>query len=177
VSDNPLVKYKQNLGEKPKQGYTPLSPFEYAFCEWLATQVDGKVPLADQMEKISELGQKTYSDNYLRNLKNRKEFKRHFAEIQKTLLARARAKLARHMPEAVDAHFKGMEMAIAANDHRGIPAFTVPILDRVHPKQHDQPQAAAVTINITATQMSAIAEESIPTVECEEITEPEFDDA
>lgn len=47
----------------------------------------------------------------------------------------------------LDAHRKGLDMALEAGDHRGIPAFTNPILDRIAPKRTEEGQKAAM-VNI-----------------------------
>ncbi len=46
----------------------------------------------------------------------------------------------------LDAHRKGLFMALEKEDHRAIPSFTVPIIERFAPKKEDQAARAQVVI-------------------------------
>jgi lambda repressor-like predicted transcriptional regulator len=101
-------------------------------------------------------------------MKNRQEYKEYFAELQKDALRRARAKIEMRVPEYIDAHKKGLDMALEAHDHRSIPNYTNPILDRVWPRNDQQVAQAAVVIELTPKQLASI-DAPAPVVEYEEL--------
>jgi len=158
---------------KPPQTL-PLLPWEVEFAEWLATQPK-RPPVKDQLAKCDELltavgatAAVPFSRRSLTNMKNRQEYKEYFAELQKDALRRARAKIEMRVPEYIDAHKKGLDMALEAHDHRSIPNYTNPILDRVWPRNDQQVAQAAVVIELTPKQLASI-DAPAPVVEYEEL--------
>lgn len=154
----------------------PLMPWEVEFAEWLVTQ--HKRPLIkDQLAKCEELLKAVgahaalpYTRKDLKNLRQRDEFKAFFADLQKDALKRARAKIEMRVPEYIDAHKKGLDMALEAHDHRSIPNYTNPILDRIWPRNDQQTATAAVVIELSPKQIASINDPP-PTVEYEVLTD------
>lgn len=72
----------------------------------------------------------------------------------------------------LDAHRQGLQMAIAANDHRGIPAYTTPMLDRMLPKKAEGDQRAqVVVVNLTPGQAKSISISDVQEAQIMEIEE------
>lgn len=139
----------------------PLQPWEAEFAEWLVTQPK-RPTLAAQLAKAHEMivavGQDVnlFKQKNLRQLKAREAFKGYVADMQLSAVKKARAKLEVRLPDYVEAHRVGLTMAMEARDHRSIPNYTNPILDRVWPKQDQQIAQAAVVIELSPKQLASI---------------------
>jgi hypothetical protein len=170
-SPRPIDKYKRQvkngepLAAPPKLApeSLPLLPWELEFAEWLANQPK-RTSLAEQQEKASELSQRTIGRRGLRNLKDRATFREFFGELQLGALRAARAKLERRMPEYIDAHHKGVHLALDAQDYRAIPAYTNPMIERVWPKRDDVGANVAVVVQLQPKQQAML---DTPTIEVE----------
>jgi hypothetical protein len=184
-----VTKYKRKAGtginEPATKGGnrrgTPLTPYEFTFCEWLACQPTHPSRKA-QLAKLQELYNPPDADgnppareipvdmNRLRALTRRPEFQEYYKQLALEELERSRAMFIKRMPQAVATHFMAMDMAMINKDYRSIPSFTNPVLDRVMPKKSEQAPIAAVKIELTTAQQSLmdIPEATVEVVEIED---------
>ncbi len=142
-----------------------LLPGHYDFIDWLAKYISshqGKKPTnAEQIEVLEELLQVKVTEEALRKLRRRAEFKEYFNNLIDDRDKANVRKLKSKMPEAIDAHFKGLDMAVTAEDYRAIPAYTNPILDRVIPRRDAlQAQQQVINIVLTPKQEALLGEET-----------------
>lgn len=170
----PIAKYRKNLTKaldkrtKLGRGEALLAPWELAFAEWLAHSVAQRTSMKTQLEIAMDLAGEPVTYGYIKNLKNREEFREYYVELQKDALRRARSMVEKRLPQGVKAHFEGLQMALDTEDHRSIPAYTVPILDRAMPKKAEIGAVTAVKIELSPKQ-HALLDETIPEVEVEVI--------
>ena len=112
----PLAEFKQDTEAATgptasRAALQPLRPWQYAFAEWLAYQVDRRPKVAEQIEKAEELAQHTVTASALRRLKDRRAFRDYFGKLHAGALQRARAKLEARYEKFIDAHVDGLQMA------------------------------------------------------------------
>lgn len=138
-----------------------MQPWEAEFAEWLVTQPK-RPSLRTQVAKAHDIMRSVNIDptdftlRTLRALKQRESFMGYVADMQLSALRKARAKLEVRLPDYVEAHATGLTMALEARDHRSIPNYTNPILDRVWPKQDQQIAQAAVVIELSPKQLASV---------------------
>jgi hypothetical protein len=156
-------KKRPKKGSKPPRTRTPLTPYEFTFCEWLATQ---SVPpkSKEQLAKLNEIYNPPDKDGNppsspipvnrqrLDNLKRRQDFKEYYNKMLGEELQRSREMFIKRMPNAVAAHFDAMNLAMIHSDYRAVPSFTNPVLDRVMPRKQEAAPIAAVKIELTPAQ-------------------------
>lgn len=145
---------------------------EAAFARWLAGF--SRAPaMSEQVEKAQELLQVTLTERHLSNIKRTRPFRNYFATLTQMTATEAKeiARDAFHSkaPYAVDSHFEALENLKKLGDWKEVAKYTIPVLDRVVPKQPDVAlQATQVTINLGAEQRKALDGGEI-VVEAEEI--------
>lgn len=87
----------------------------------------------------------------------RDDFRRLVDKFRANEAARARQMFETDAAAYVQAHKRGLDMALAAEDHRAIPSYTVPALDRIWPKKEDQAaQTPMVVLNIHPNQLATL---------------------
>lgn len=79
--------------------------------------------------------------------------------------------LEEHYTEGITTHIAGMRMAMAAEDHKSLPSYTVPILDRVVPKRDAVQGNTQVNVTLT-TKQTAQLDAAIAEVEYEVLPPP-----
>lgn len=133
-----------------------LWQWQRVFAAWLAT-----VPHASMKTirvYVQDLTQLLVSDGAIHALMAREDFRKLVGDFQANARLRIQELAEFDYPFYLDAHKKGLESAIAAGDHRAIPSFTVPMLDRAVPKKADEAEKAqVVVINMTPGQARALS--------------------
>jgi hypothetical protein len=162
ADDKPLAEFSRDTEAatgptaQARKALQPLRPWQYAFAEWLAHQVDRRPKVAEQIEKAEELAQHTVTASALRRLKDRRAFRDYFGKLHAGALQRARAKLEARYEKFIDAHVDGLEMAYNEGDYHAIPKYTVPVIDRIAPKRDAAPVQQAVVVHVTTEQAAKI---------------------
>lgn len=151
----------------PKQ--RRLRSWEYEFIDWFALQI-GKPSSEEQIDKASELAEKSVGYTYILNLRKLKAFEDYYRDMLAGHMKRAKAKFSKDMPRYAEIHKEAMEMAFAAEDYKAVPAFTVPALDRFYPKREDVAAKTEISISLTTARQDMIDEE-IPEVDFEVVEE------
>lgn len=150
-----------------------------AFALWLASpQPDGKKPKTQQQtKKASELAGYGITVNTLYALRKRPDFQLFRQALEASVTEAAKEALALAHRSYVEAHQRGLEMALAEGDYKAIPAFTVPILDRIVPKKADTNVGnKTIIVNVhedRAKALTASLAESLPpeAIEVEAVVE------
>lgn len=114
-----------------------LRPWMKSFALWLLSpQPDGKRPkVSAQTRKASELAGVPVTKEALRWLRKRPDFQLFVQTLEGSVTEAAKESLTLAHQFYVQSHRAGLELAVAAGDYKAIPAFTVPILDRIVPKK------------------------------------------
>jgi hypothetical protein len=136
-----------------------LHPDEYAFAYWLS-RYRYAPPVEQQLEKIEELLQVTWTEKQLSNLKKTKAFREYFAKVCKMTPQQAR-KIAQDYIKGKSmyvaaAHMEAIEHLKKLGEWKELAKFTTPLLDRIEPKSGDQSvQATQINITLTPAQQAA----------------------
>jgi len=133
------------LAESSDPASAPLLPWQSLFAEWLSIQSD-RPSTVQQRKQASLFCQRPVSLRELHKVRKNPRFEQYLLALQADSVRRARAIIEEHYAEGVHAHIDGMRMAKDAADYKAIPAYTVPILDRVVPKK--EAAAAQTQINV-----------------------------
>lgn len=173
-----VKQFKENTkaAMRPVKMREPLTPSEFAFCEWFSLRFGKKPPIVEQlkflneMEAVDGVPSDYWTPQRLVNLKRRREFQEYYTNLRAEEIDRARAMLIKRMPDAVDSHFKALAMAMAKEDYRAVPALTTPVLDRVMPKKAEITPVTAVKIELTPAQQQnlQIADTVVEVVELDD---------
>jgi len=155
-----------------------LLPWELAFAEWYA-KLPRNAQMYEQVEAANRFWQKTLDPNApieheitekdLVSLRSRKAFRNHVKIVRAGGYKAARRLLKQYAPDGVAAHFRGLQLAEAANDYNVIPKYTVPIMREVSQAAKSGQAVAAVQINITSKQQDLIEAKKLPSVQVEEM--------
>ena len=148
----------------------PLLPWQRAFIEWLALQAK-QVRLAEQLVQANHfIAQASPFENdlpdapitkpALQRFKKTSEYRDYFDAMQADATKRARAKMESRLDKFVHAHEDGLHMAVVAGDHRTIPSYTNPILDRIWPRRDMPAVAQQITITLGPNQQAALADDA-----------------
>lgn len=148
----------------------PLLPWQSAFAEWLSSQPT-KVSVQAQRKIASSLAKTLVTARALGRLRRNARFVSYLASLQLDEIRRARAVLEEHYTEGITTHIAGMRMAMAAEDHKSLPSYTVPILDRVVPKRDAVQGNTQVNVTLT-TKQTAQLDAAIAEVEYEVLPPP-----
>lgn len=154
----------------PAPAFPPLLPHQSAFAEWLSSQPQ-RPPVSVQRKMYSKLCQRlvsprTFAD-HMSKLKTNPHYIRYYASLQADALRRSRVILEEHYTEGVETHLDGMRMAREAEDYKAIPAFTVPILDRVVPKREAVQANTQINVVLSTKQKAVLDNEQVPDVSFE----------
>lgn len=163
-----------------------LLPWEIAFGEWLARRP--RRPSRDlQVVKANELLIESLEGapveepivwNDVAKLKRRVEFREYLGLMREGGLKKARTMLRNRYPSIVEAHSRGLDLALRAQDYGTIHRYTNPILHRIDPPPAiaGMGATAAVQVNLTVNQARLIEEAQTPIdVECVEVEEVQDD--
>lgn len=143
------------LAETSDPASVPLLPWQSLFAEWLSIQPDR--PSTVQQRKVaSNFCQRPVSLRELHKVRKNTRFEQYLLALQADSVRRARAIIEEHYAEGVHAHIDGMRMAKDAADYKALPAYTVPILDRVVPKKESVAAATQVNVVLTTKQQSQL---------------------
>lgn len=137
-----------------------LAPWMKQFAQWLLSPTHTAYPpIVDQTRKAAELSGLPVHRKALDALKRRGDFRVYYETLEGSALSRAKERLVNDTDYYIHAHRHGLEMAIAAGDHRAVASFTNPILDRVAPKREDaKGQKPQIVIQVTADARARIVE-------------------
>lgn len=111
-----------------------------AYAAWLAIQESWP----KSIERLKQLGafvNTKCSRPNLTRLERREDFIALVQTYRDQEVTRTKGIIERHLEQGVKAHMRGLEMALAESDHRAIPKFTTPLIERAWPKQNEQQQA------------------------------------
>ena len=147
-----------------------LTPGMKAYAAWLALNPGKKA-----QERRIQAGiclNTTVSTANLKALEGREDFGALLQSYANDEVTRVKGILERHLEVAVDAHMLGLQLAVSERDHRAIPKFTVPFIERAWPKQNDViPHVPLIEIHIgqgqTMRLIEAPAVEVIPEADYE----------
>lgn len=138
-----------------------LRPWMKAFALWLLSpQPEGRRPsVSAQTKRASELAGYPITKEALRLTRKRPDFLLFLQTLHGSVTEAARESLTLAHRFYVESHQRGLEMALAAGDYKAVPAFTVPVLDRVAPRKADtQVGSKTIIVNVheqTARQLMA----------------------
>lgn len=145
-----------------------------AYAAWLATQN----AFPKSIERLTAAGlylNTRVSRKNLQALEEREDFQNLVETFRGQETARVKAVLEGHLKAGVDAHMTGLKMALADGDHRAIPKFTVPLIERAWPKANEQEvHRPMIEIHIGQGQTLRLIESpvaEIPEAEFEVVTE------
>ena len=149
----------------PRLRQRPLMPWE---AQWIAWYLKQRSPAKTaQVVAAEEFAQRTVTYESLRLLRHTPQFEEFADKLLEQQRKAAERAFDMQAGEAVEAHFEGMREAARRVDYKALPAFTVPILDRIKPKRADPVVSTPnVVINITQEQLR-VAQAPPPTVEYE----------
>lgn len=133
-----------------------MLPWMKAFCLWLlAPHPGGRKPRTqEQTRKASELAGYPITRKSLYQMRKRPDVQLFLQTLRASVTESAKEALALQHRRYVEAHLEGLERALEAGDYRAVPAYTVPILDRIVPKKQD-PGAGNKTIVVHVNEATA----------------------
>ncbi len=141
-----------------------------AYAAWLAIQP----AFPKSIERLKSAGiclTTRVSRKNLNALEARDDFVNQVQVYRDQEVTRVKGILERHLESAVDAHMLGLQLAVSERDHRAIPKFTVPLIERAWPKVNEvQPHVPMIEIHIGQGQTMRLIEKPV-----EEIPEAEFE--
>lgn len=146
-----------------------------AYAAWLAIQ--SKFPRSIERLNCAGLCFNTrVSRSHLNILEAREDFVNLVQTYRDQEVTRVKGIIERHLATAVDAHMLGLQLAVEEKDHRAIPKFTTPLIERAWPKQNEViPHVPMIEIHIGTGQtlrlIEAPAIEVIPDAEYEVVAE------
>lgn len=156
-----------------------LLPWMKAFALWyLSPQPDGKKPKTPaQTKKATELAGYLVTKNALYKMRGRPDFQLFLNTLRTSVTDAAKEALTLAHLAYVKAHERGLEMALAHGDYKAIPAFTVPVLDRIVPKKADTNVGnKTIIVNVqegAARALLGSAEETLGEIIVEPVVEQE----
>ena len=148
-----------------------LKVWQCQMAEWLAAQVkrQSKASLIAQASTFA--GTAIPRHQVLGLVYQNPHFRAYREALTEDNLKAARYKIKFRAMEAVDAHFDAISWAVGEQDHKNMASLTVPILDRVWPKQEETAPNQLVQIVLTHKQHALIDAPS-PEVEYEVVPPP-----
>lgn len=129
-----------------------------SFAHWLSQHPRAKV--IEQVKEATLLSGVQQNRRSVSFLRSRKDFQAYYALMSTSNLDRAAHTFKKDAEFYAHAHRFGLELAMAKEDHRAIPAYTTPVLDRIAPKRAekvDEEQKPTIVINLTASQAKSLA--------------------
>lgn len=154
----------------------PFAQWMKDFCHWKVT-VKPRPTTIEQMKEASRLSGINIHRRALAWLLSRKDVDAYLCLLSADGLERAKHRMKTDLEFYAELHRLGAEMALKAEDHRSIAAYTVPALDRILPRRQEAVKhEPIVVIQVTQAQADKLEREPIPSemiVEAEIITEEE----
>jgi hypothetical protein len=170
VSQHSRAVRQRGLALKVAVQSKSLTPGMKAYAAWLAIQD----AFPKSMERLKQAGlclNTRVSRKNLKGLETRDDFINQVQVYREQEVTRVKAILERHLEVAVDAHMLGLKLAVSERDHRAIPKFTVPLIERAWPKVNEQqPHVPMIEIHIGQGQTMRLIEKPV-----EEIPDAEFE--
>lgn len=125
-----------------------LLQWQRLFAAWFA-----HLPVAPSIEDcvryVRAITTFKVSASAIRELLHRNDFGQLVARFRESEQLRAKELLNADYQIYVDAHRRGLQMALDAEDYRAVPPFTAPMLDRVAPRKDDQvAKSPTIIINL-----------------------------
>lgn len=152
-----------------------LPPWQFEHAAWVARQPI-KPTKRVQIEKAEELAQIGITDYGFRKFTAQPEYIKTLLKYQLSHVDRVRDTIARHLDGYLDKFDDAVDRAHELGDYKTVGQLAVkPIEAMVWNKQKEQVGQTAVTINISQARLEGM-DADIPTVEYEEITEPDEED-
>lgn len=146
------------LAESSDPASAPLLPWQAVYAEWLSIQPT-KPSTVQQRKIASQFCQRPVSLRELHKLRTNPRFESYLLALQADSVRRARAIIEEHYAEGVHAHIDGMRMAKDAADYKALPAFTVPLLDRVVPKKEAVAAQTQINVTLSTKQQAQLTEQ------------------
>lgn len=133
-----VLKYEQELEKRAATGEPGMGllPWELALAEWKAGQPK-RPPLRETLAMCERLAGEPITATHYYRVVGKPEWRAARNRFAKHAMRKARKQFKQAAPYLVDAHIKGLQMAMKAEDHRSIPSYTVPALDRIVPKRQE----------------------------------------
>lgn len=133
-----------------------LTEWMRVYAAWYAQQ-PRQPGLTDRIRAVRAITQYKVTKKALAALEARADWRRFVEKCRADAAFRAKTMLESHYAFYVDLHKQGAQMALKAGDHRAIPTFTSPVLERVAPKrvESDAPPPSIV-LNLSVQQMKGV---------------------
>lgn len=130
----------------------PFQQWMKDWCHWLVT-TKPRPKVSQQTQKATELAGVVIHRRALSWLTSRKDVDAYLTLLSADGLARAKHKMLGDLEFYAELHRMGAEMALRAEDHRAIAAYTTPALDRILPKRQESvQQSSMVVVQVTGAQ-------------------------
>lgn len=134
----------------------PLQQWMKDWCHWYVT-TKPKPKISQQTKRATELAGVVIHRRALSWLTSRKDVDAYLTLLSADGLARAKHKMLGDLEFYAELHRMGAEMALQAEDHRAIAAYTTPALDRILPKRQETvQQSSMVVIQVTGSQAAKL---------------------
>lgn len=149
----------------------PLEKWHMAYAEWDVTRGRGNLPESQHLAQASLFAGRAVTAPELRSLRYRSVAYKQYRTLvsNSEYVQAARKRFEAMMLPAVDAHHRAIELAVAAEDYKAIPALTVPVLDRIVPKRDQNLSATQVNITLSLKQSALLDADPIIDVTSEAI--------
>jgi hypothetical protein len=148
-----------------------LRPWMRTYAEWLALQ-PGKPGWREKIAIVNRIAHDKVSKRAVRFLEARADFIAYYDKFATGAQTAARAKLESETPWYVEQHRLGLEAAISKGDHKAIPTFTTPILERVWPRREGPMVATQVTIHLSPRQQADLSQPPAELLDAEIVEDP-----
>lgn len=144
----------------------PLQPWMRAYARWICQHGQERFPKTqERTKKASECAGFPVAQSLLRDLEKRPDFRALIIRIEGNAAERAKETLIDDYEWYIQMHRAGLEMALRAEDHRAVAAFTNPILDRVVPKKEERTVTnQTISISMSGAQLQRLHDDEEPEI-------------